>query len=126
MDKREPYDSDLTDAQWRIIEPLLPPRAKEGTPRKHDLREIIDAILYKLKTGCHWRSMPHDFPKWQSVYHYFRRFRDDGTLVHIHDQLRTQLRRKVGRNPEPEVAIIDSKSVKTTEKGGHVATTVVS
>ena len=125
MKQREPYESDLSDAEWRILEPILPPPAKEGRPRKYDLREIINAIFYQSKTGCHWRMLPHDLPPWRSVHYYFRKWRDDGTRGRIHDQLRSQLRRQMGRHREPSIAIIDSQTVKTSEKGGRAAQTLV-
>ena len=125
MNTRTAYDSDLTQAQWQLLAPLLPPPAREGRPIEIDRREIVNGILYKLKTGCQWRSLPHDLPKWQSVYYYYRKWRADGTLALLHDQLRSQLRVQLGREPEPAIAIIDSQSVKTTEKGGYTATTLV-
>jgi len=130
MSKRTPYETDLTEAQWQLLEPLLPPPASEGRPIEIERREIVNAILYKLKGGCHWRLLPPGtlwvLPKRQTVYYYYRKWRADGTLVALHDQLRTQLRIQMGREPEPQIAIIDSQSVKTTEKGGSMATTLVS
>jgi putative transposase len=119
---RQPYPSDLTDAQWQIIEPLIPLAKPGGRPREHHMREITDAIFYLLRTGCSWRSLPHDFPPWETVYTYLRQWRQDGTIERIHTALREQVRLKAQRQAEPSAAIVDSQSVKTTEKGGSVAT----
>jgi putative transposase len=126
MKHREPYASDLTDAQWALVEPMLTrPRRSDGRgrPREVDVREVLNAILYVLREGCRWRSLPHDFPNWNTVYWYFAKWTDDGTLVRIHDTLRRQVREQIGRHPEPSAVIIDSQSVKTTAKGGMLAST---
>ena len=126
MEERPSYPSDLTDAQWALLEPLLvrPPRADgRGRPRAVDLRAVVNAILYVLREGCRWRALPRDFPNWNTVYWYFARWTDDGTLVRIHDTLRRQVRVQAGRDPEPSAIIIDSQSVKTTAKGGMWAST---
>lgn len=120
---RRPYPSDMTDAQWAILEPLLPAVRPGGRPRAHPLREIIDAIRYVLRTGCQWRALPHEYPPWQTVYHSFRAWRLDGTWERLNDEVREEVRARAGRNRQPSAAILDSQSAKTTEKGGHAATT---
>jgi putative transposase len=115
---RKAYPTDLTDEQWKILEPLVPAPQPAPLPAKHTRREILNAIFYVNRTGCQWRMLPHDFPKWQLVYSYFRRWQKDGTWQRIHDALRRQVRVRAGRTPEPTAAIIDSQSAKTTEMGG--------
>jgi putative transposase len=107
------YPSDLTDRQWSIIEPLIPPAEPGGRERTVDMREVVNAILYLNRTGCSWRMLPHEFPPWGTVHYYYRRFRIDGSWQLIHDKLREKVRRKAGKKPTPSAAIIDSQSVKT-------------
>ena len=119
---RQRYPSDLTDAQWALIEPLLPPALPGGRPRTVNLREVLNAILYQVRGGASWRMLPHDLPPWGTAHYYYWRFRHDGTWERIHDALRVQVRQAAGRDPEPSAAVVDSQSVKTTDKGGSVAT----
>jgi len=106
------YPSDLTDQQWALIQPLLPPPSIGGRPEKHPRRQLVDAIFYVVRTGCSWRQLPHDFPPWQTVFWYFKRWRADGSVHRIHDALRDQLRDQSGRDPMASAAIVDSQSTK--------------
>jgi putative transposase len=110
------YPSDLTDAQWALVAPLIPPTAG-GRPRKTPLRDVLDAILYVLRTGCQWRYLPKDFPPKSTVWEYFGRWRRDGTLARLHDALRAKARKAEGRQATPSAAGIDSQSVPATEGG---------
>ena len=121
--KRKAYPTDLTDKEWELLEPLIPLVKPGGRPREVDMREIVNAIVYQLRSGGAWRLLPHDFPNWSTVYGYFSRWSKDGTWERINAQLRRNLRVAEGRDPEPSAAIMDSQSVKTTEKGDRVATT---
>src|SRR5581483_6852981 len=120
--KRKPYPSDLTDEQWAVLEPLVPPAWPGGRPRKTDMREVVNALFYHAREGCTWRALPHDFPPWRTVYNYFRWWSWDGTWQKILDALRPQLRAQAGREPTPRVACIDSQSVKTAQGGEQVGT----
>jgi putative transposase len=123
MVRRKQYPSDLTDAEWAILAPLLPPPKRLGRPARVERREVVNAILYVLRTGCQWRYLPEGFPNWNTVYWYFVRWTDDGTWERVNDVLRRRLRVQRGRDPEPSAAILDSQSVKTTERGALAATT---
>ncbi len=117
------YPSDVTDAQWRLISKRIPPAQPGGRYRSVNMREVVNGILYLVRTGCSWRQLPHDFPPWGTVHWYYRCFRLDGTWQKIHDALRDKVRVSVGRKKSPSAAIVDSQSVKTTEKGGRMAMT---
>ena len=120
---RRRYPSDLTDAEWAALAPLVPAPMPGGRPARHDRREVVDAILYVLRGGIAWRALPHDYPPWQTAYDYFRRWRLDGTWERVNAALRARVRAKAGRRAEPSGAILDSQSARTTEKGGRAATT---
>src|SRR5262249_54824600 len=111
------YETDLTNAQWALIEPFLPRPKRMGRPPA-DLRQVINGILYLVRTGCQWRLLPKDFPPWSTVHTWYRRWRKDGTWQRIHEALRQQVRWACGRDPSPRSSAADSQSVKTTPQGG--------
>ena len=119
---RRAYQSDLSDAEWSCLAGHLPAPKANARPRLHGLREILDAIFYVLKSGCAWRLLPHDFPPWKTLYHYyFRSWRllEDGTWERMHSALRRRVRVRLERDPQPTSAgIVDSQSIKTTAVGG--------
>ena len=116
------YATDLTDEQWKLVKPHLPP-SKSGTSKggrpPTESRRIVNGLMYFTRTGCQWRMLPKDFGPWPTVHHYYRTWRRDGTLQKIHDALRRKVRVQEGRKVSPSAAIIDSQSVKTVEKGGR-------
>jgi transposase len=119
---RKAYPSDLRDGEWVLLEPLVPAVKAGGRPARHSRREIVNAILYVVRGGNQWRAMPHDLPPWQTAYYYFRIWRNAGTWEQIHSAIRGQARRQMGRAATPSAAILDSQSVKTSQKGGRAAT----
>ena len=119
------YGTDLTDEQWAVVGSLMPEAKAGGRPRSVEVRAVVNAIFYLLRTGCQWRLLPHDFPAWQTVYYYFRRWDRETVWQSLLDTLYPLVRRKAGRPEAPSVAIMDGQSVKTTEKGAFAALTAL-
>jgi putative transposase len=115
---RKPYPTDLTDEQWTLLKDWLPDAKPGGRPRATELREVVNAMLYLVRNSCTWRSLPHDFPHWRTVYGYYRAWIDDATWDQVVVELRLQVRQQAGRDPDPRTANIDSQSVKTAGSGG--------
>ena len=115
------YPSDLTDAEWSLVEPLIPPARRGGNKRTVNLREVVNGLMYILSTGCQWRAMPKDLPPRSTVHDYFDLWTWDGTLDRLHHALYVACREQAGREASPTAAIIDSQSVKSAEKGGRAS-----
>jgi putative transposase len=113
-----PYATDITDAQWAELAPRLAQAAGPGRPRTVDVRMVLNALLYKNRTGCQWRNLPTEFPPKSTLWDYFQKWIADGTWMYLNDLLRQDVREALDRDSEPHIAVIDSQSVKTTEAGG--------
>lgn len=116
------YPSDLSDAEWAVVAPLIPQAKRGGRPRDVDMREVLNAVFYLLSTGCQWDALPKDLPAKSTVYDYFSLWRSDRTLLRLHQALYAEVREASGRNPRPTVAILDSQSAKAAQKGGRRST----
>lgn len=116
---RKPYPTDLTDKEWELLQPLIPPPKTGGRPRTVDIRKIVNAILYVQRRGCSWRQLPHDFPPWSTVYDYFRVWRRSGAWKKINQALRQKVQGKTGREEIKSADIVNNELVKTTEQGGQ-------
>src|SRR5215212_2478474 len=113
------YSTDLSDVEWECLEFHFPASNKRGRPKTLTAREILNAVFYVLRSGCPWRLLPYDFPPWETVYWWFRRWRTDGTWERLNTALRERLRRRLGRNPQPSAGVVDSQSARTTGVGGE-------
>ena len=115
---RKPYPSDLKDAEWAVLKPLLPPKKPIGSNSEVELREVVNALMYVADNGIKWRAMPHDFPAWETVYGYFRRWTHSGVWEAVNQALGRQVRVEAGRDEQPSLGLIDSQSVEMAQKGG--------
>jgi transposase len=122
--RRRRYPTDLTDSQWAVLAPMIPDAEPGGRPRKADKREIVEAILYFVRAGCAWRLLPHDFPPWQTVYYYLRRWEQEGVWARVHHTLVMEDRERAGREASPSAAIIDSQTVRTADQKGDSKATM--
>jgi putative transposase len=121
MNPRPSYSTDVTDAEGELVRPYVPKAKPGGRPEVYPKREILNGIFSLLRTDCAWRLLPHDLPPWRIVYYYFRQWRKDGTWQVMHALLRGDVRVAAGKRRQPSAGILDSQSVKTTEKGGSAA-----
>jgi transposase len=119
--KRRAYPSDLSDEEWQRLEPMIPVHTGIGRPVKWSRRELVNAMLYVLRSGCQWRMLPHEYPPYGTVFYHFRQWRRTGLWERINQALREQVRVEAGREAQPSAGVVDSQSVKTTEKGANVA-----
>jgi transposase len=126
MNLRPPYPTDLSDTEWALIKHLVPDAKPGGRPEAYPKREILNGIFSLLRSGCSWRMLPHDLPPWRIVYHDFRQWGQDGTWQVMHDLLRGDVRAAAGKRRQPSAGMIDSQSVKTTEKRGSTVLTRIS